>query len=118
MIDARHLADYASDAAFSIDGGQRVVAWNYGAQQLMGYTRSEVLGRHCSEVLQAIFPDGEPLCVHNCDGARCFRTFQTFDVPACSVRHKDGKWVAAFYFLCLVMNWWYYLGPKREFDNP
>jgi NNP family nitrate/nitrite transporter-like MFS transporter len=25
---------------------------------------------------------------------------------------------ALFYFICLVLNWWYYLGPKREFDNP
>jgi len=25
---------------------------------------------------------------------------------------------AVFYFICLLLNWWYYLGPKREFDNP
>ncbi len=25
---------------------------------------------------------------------------------------------AAFYLLCLALNWWYYLGPKREFDKP
>ena len=25
---------------------------------------------------------------------------------------------AIFYGLCLLLNWWYYLGPKREFDNP
>ncbi len=25
---------------------------------------------------------------------------------------------AIFYFICLVLNWWYYLGPKREYDNP
>ncbi len=25
---------------------------------------------------------------------------------------------AAFYAICLLLNWWYYLGPKREFDNP
>ena len=25
---------------------------------------------------------------------------------------------AIFYFICLVLNWWYYLGPKRAFDNP
>jgi len=25
---------------------------------------------------------------------------------------------AAFYAVCLVLNWWFYLGPKREFDNP
>jgi NNP family nitrate/nitrite transporter-like MFS transporter len=25
---------------------------------------------------------------------------------------------AVFYVVCLVLNWWFYLGPKREFDNP
>ncbi|MDG4555719.1 MAG: MFS transporter [Candidatus Competibacter sp.] len=25
---------------------------------------------------------------------------------------------AVFYFICLVLNWWYYLGPKAEFKNP
>jgi NNP family nitrate/nitrite transporter-like MFS transporter len=25
---------------------------------------------------------------------------------------------ATFYAICLLMNWWYYLGPRRAFDNP
>jgi MFS transporter, NNP family, nitrate/nitrite transporter len=25
---------------------------------------------------------------------------------------------AVFYFICLLLNWWYYLGPKAEFKNP
>jgi NNP family nitrate/nitrite transporter-like MFS transporter len=25
---------------------------------------------------------------------------------------------AAFYVICLVLNWWYYLGPKAEYQNP
>jgi NNP family nitrate/nitrite transporter-like MFS transporter len=25
---------------------------------------------------------------------------------------------AAFYFICLLLNWWYYLGPKAEIKNP
>ena len=25
---------------------------------------------------------------------------------------------AAFYVVCLILNWWYYLGPKADFDNP
>ncbi len=25
---------------------------------------------------------------------------------------------AAFYTLCLLVNWWYYLGPKAEYRNP
>jgi NNP family nitrate/nitrite transporter-like MFS transporter len=25
---------------------------------------------------------------------------------------------AVFYFICLLLNWWYYLGPKAEIKNP
>ncbi len=25
---------------------------------------------------------------------------------------------AIFYFVCLLLNWWYYVGPKAEFKNP
>ena len=25
---------------------------------------------------------------------------------------------ALYYFVCLLLNWWYYLGPKAEFKNP
>jgi NNP family nitrate/nitrite transporter-like MFS transporter len=25
---------------------------------------------------------------------------------------------AGFYVICLILNWWYYLGPKAEFKNP
>ncbi len=93
MIDARYLVDYASDAAFAIDDDLTIVAWNYGARRLLGYVRREVLGRHCSEVLQIVSPSGEPLCVPDCEGARCFRHFRTFTAQTCRARHKDGGWV-------------------------
>ncbi len=25
---------------------------------------------------------------------------------------------AVFYLACLALNWWYYLGPRKEYDNP
>ena len=25
---------------------------------------------------------------------------------------------AVFYFICLLLNWWYYLGPRAEIKNP
>ncbi len=93
MIDARYLVDYASDAAFAIDGKQRIVAWTYRARRLLGFTRREVIGKLCSDVLRAVLPEGEPLCVPNCEGARCFDRFQPFEVTACLARHKDRHWV-------------------------
>ena len=62
MIDARHLVDYASDAAFAVDGEQRVVAWNYGAQRLMGYTRSEVMAGIVRKFFKPSYPTVFP-CV-------------------------------------------------------
>jgi two-component SAPR family response regulator len=94
MMDARYLVDYASDAAFAIDDGLKIVAWNYRARALLGYTRREVIGRHCSEVLQFVLPNGEPLCVPGCEGARCFERFQPFTASSCLARHKDCHWVS------------------------
>jgi PAS domain S-box-containing protein len=93
MIEARDLVDFASDAAFAIDRGMKIVAWNHGAQQLLGYAPREVVGRHCSEVLHAVLLGGEPLCVPSCEAVQCFRRFQPFAAPSVRARHKDGEWV-------------------------
>jgi PAS domain S-box-containing protein len=94
MFDGRYLVDHASDAAFAIDRDSKIVAWNYGARRLLGHTRREILGRHCSDVLQAVSANGEPLCVPNCKGARCFRNLRAFNVPSCRARRKDGEWIS------------------------
>lgn len=92
-IDAVDLVDLASDAAFAIDGGLEIVSWNDAAQRLLGYTPEEVIGHHCSDVLQAVLGGGEPLCVPSCDGLQCFRRHRPFAAPSCLARHKDGSWV-------------------------
>jgi PAS domain S-box-containing protein len=94
MIDAHYLVDHVSDAAFAIGGGLNITAWNRGAQQLLGYAPGEVIGRHCSEVIQAVLPGGESLCVPSCDGIQCFRRERSFAASVCHARHKDGGWVA------------------------
>ena len=93
MIDAHNMVDHASDAAFAIDDGLNITAWNRGAQRLLGYAPSEVIDRHCSEIIRAVLPGGEPLCAPSCDGIQCFRRQQPFAVSACRARHKDGGWV-------------------------
>ena len=94
MIETHDLVDFASDAAFAIDRGMEIVAWNHGAQQLLGYTPGEVIGRHCSEVLQAVLSGGQPLCVPGCEAVQCFRRCQPFAALSVRARHKDGGWVS------------------------
>ena len=94
MLDARYLVENASDAAFAIDGDLKIVAWNYRARALLGYTRSEVIGKQCSEVLRLVLSHGEPLCVPGCEGARCFERFRPFSASSCLAHHKDCHWVS------------------------
>jgi DNA-binding SARP family transcriptional activator len=93
-MDARYLVEHASDAAFAVDEDLKIVAWNYRARALLGYTRREVIGKRCSEVLQIVLPDGEPLCVPGCEGGRCFDHFKPFTAASCLARHKDCRWVS------------------------
>ena len=93
LVDSHYLINHSSDAAFVIDGGLEIVAWNQAAHQLLGFTSDEVIGQHCSDIIQANLPDGEPLCVPSCDGIQCFRREKPFAAHACVARHKDGRQV-------------------------
>ncbi len=87
------LVDCASDAAFAIDRSLTIVSWNRAARQSLGYAATEVIGQHCSDVLQAVYAHGEPLCVPSCEGVRCFRRHTPFSAPTSFARHKDGSWI-------------------------
>jgi PAS domain S-box-containing protein len=43
---------HAADGVFVVDNEQRIVYWNAAAQQLLGYSRVEAVGRNCWELLE------------------------------------------------------------------
>jgi len=90
---AADLVEGASDAALAIDTDAKIVFWNDRAQQLLGYTPSEVIGRHCGDVLQASLPGSEPLCHPDCDVLRSFHKCMPYGVPSCRLQHRSGKGV-------------------------
>ena len=50
------LIDLAPDAILAIDGEQRLVLWNKGAEALYGFGREEALGRTTDELLSTELP--------------------------------------------------------------
>ncbi len=60
------VLDGAADGAFAIDEDQRIVYWNRAAQEILGYTPEEVLGRACHEVLAGHDDEGQVICRHHC----------------------------------------------------
>lgn len=88
------FVDGASDAAFALDRSLGVIAWNKGASELLGYQPDEVMGRHCSDVVQAVYSNGDPLCAPGCGGGCCFRQNEPFEARACMAHKRNGEWVA------------------------
>jgi len=91
------VVDLASDAAFTINGRCQIVSWNHRAEQLFGYTQSEVVGQYCGGILQAVLPGGEPLCSPECEQFSGFQECRPKGVPSCRMRRKNGDWLTARY---------------------
>ncbi len=60
------LLTHTADGAFVVGENQRVLFWNAAAQELLGYTASEVLGRPCCNILQGQDDQGCPFCRLQC----------------------------------------------------
>jgi PAS domain-containing protein len=58
------------EAVCVIDDRQRLVLWNAGARELLGFEASDVVGRCCFEVLQAQDPTGAAVCRRCCSSRR------------------------------------------------
>jgi len=55
----------AADGVFIVDGEQRIVYWNAAAQQLLGYSRAEAIGRDCWDLLECCGSDSAVQTAHN-----------------------------------------------------
>ncbi|MDH5324233.1 MAG: LuxR C-terminal-related transcriptional regulator [Gammaproteobacteria bacterium] len=56
------------DGSFAIDSRQRIIYWDQGCEELLGYSEHWALGRPCCSVLQGCHPvSGRRWCRQQCD---------------------------------------------------
>lgn len=65
QVLAVDFSDVAA-GAFTVDTNQRIATWNDAAERLLGYTRAEVIGRPCCDVLTAGQRHRSRLCDSHC----------------------------------------------------
>lgn len=60
----------AVDAAFAVDGQQRIIYWDPGCEELFDRSSDWVLGRPCCDVIRGVSPvNGVPFCKEGCSVA-------------------------------------------------
>ena len=87
----KRLLDQLHDAVYFVDTRRCILYWNDTAERLTGYSRSEVVGRHCYDgLLDHVDLTGCQLCYHECPLHRAM--IQDHPVQdRVLFRHKDGR---------------------------
>ena len=63
----------SGDGVYAVDSDQRIVFWNAEAQRLLGHAASEVIGKHCYDVIAGGDHLGDPFCGPDCPVIECAR---------------------------------------------
>ena len=89
------LLTHTADGAFVVGENQRILFWNAAAQELLGFTATEVLGRPCCEILCGHEDQGFPFCRSQCPVVTHTKTGQTIPNFDLWVRTRAGarRWV-------------------------
>jgi len=72
-----HHLDYVdalcstADGVYVVDGNQRVIGWNEGAERILGFGEADVIARPCYELIAGRIRPDKPWCqpdckIHNC----------------------------------------------------
>jgi len=51
---------------WAVDASQRIVFWNQAAEELLGFTADQALGRLCYQLLTGQDTQGQPFCQAEC----------------------------------------------------
>ena len=95
------------DGVFAVDQDQRIIFWNEGAANILGFISDEVIGRYCFEVVRGISEAGQVNCGPDCPVLAC----GVKGAPVCSgynlmVRSKYGslRWLSMTHTFLKTLN--------------
>jgi len=84
-----------ADGAFVVDENQRIVYWSPAAQQALGYTADQVLGRLCCDIIKGYSDGGQLVCQCPCAVAASAcsgKTIPNYDL-ATRTNAGDMRWI-------------------------
>jgi PAS domain S-box-containing protein len=91
MLESELFAflESTADAAFSITETGEILSWNAAAEALFGFKASDVLQKHCYEVLDARGRLGTSICMRDCAVQRC--ALHAGPVPSFDMQGRHGS---------------------------
>ncbi|NIV36736.1 MAG: PAS domain-containing protein [Anaerolineae bacterium] len=85
------LFECAGDGVWAVDADQRIILWNEAAEELLGYTAEEAMGRSCYDLLAGRDLGGRPVCRARCAISERARRGQPIRAFHLRIQHGDGS---------------------------
>lgn len=97
MLESELFAflDNTADAVFAVRQSGEICFWNRAAENLIGYSAEEAIGKGCSTILNGIGSLGTEVCLEHCvalEGARKSVRIPNFDLNV-ATRNGDRLWI-------------------------
>ena len=86
---SKTILENLNDGVYLVDCDRKILYWNKGAENISGYTSSEVLGKRCSDNISHINEHGIQLCMTECPLAKTVTDSISREMNL-YIRHKTG----------------------------
>ncbi|MGB9640402.1 MAG: diguanylate cyclase domain-containing protein, partial [Anaerolineales bacterium] len=86
----KHLLDELFDGIYFVDRQRNITYWNKGAEQISGFSQSEVLGKWCGDkLLMHVNEEGKSLCDTDCPLLKVMQDGSQVEANV-YLHHKEG----------------------------
>lgn len=72
-MNPAQIVDSSAEPAFATDAQGRIIAWNQGAEKLLGYSAAEAVGHSCCDLICGRDVFGNCYCIPDCPLLRMVR---------------------------------------------
>jgi diguanylate cyclase (GGDEF)-like protein/PAS domain S-box-containing protein len=84
------MLNNVNEGIYFVDNERTITFWNKGAQRITGFTKEEVLGKHCYDnILNHVDEKGTKLCINGCPLLSTIKDTLPREMNI-YLRHKDG----------------------------
>ena len=101
-VDPLDVITRAGTPAFATDEKGLIVIWNKGAQDLLGYPASQVLGKSCHEIICGRDVFGNRFCDRHCPLTFMVERNETARHFELDVRSETGEIIAASFSIVVL----------------
>ncbi|OHC00319.1 MAG: diguanylate cyclase [Planctomycetes bacterium RIFCSPLOWO2_12_FULL_39_13] len=86
----KNVLEHLHEGVYFVNLDRKILYWNKAAEEITGYSQSEVLGKRCSDNINHVDDSGFQLCMTECPLSKTLSDLTSLEETNIYIRHKNG----------------------------